>query len=162
VDRLLLGKKRGANNFTTIKVLVQRVLMLTVSYSIVMLVIFWLFPDQLMNFFENKKEPQRWQEVLDLARPLMIISGLIFIPDAFYNVYSQLLKAMGDSVFIMKTYFIVSPLTLVLPAIFLMRLEHSWVSSVLYSMIAVFVIILWIVFGLRYKSGLWKVHNVID
>lgn len=158
---IIAGQERGAKNFAAINALVRRVLLLTVSYSVGAMVIFWLWPDHLMSFFESKKEPERWQEVLALARPLMIISGFIFIPDAFYNVYAQLLRAMGDSVFIMKTYFIVAPLTLVLPTVVLMQLPYAWVPQALYSTIAVFVGALWGVFGWRYRSGLWKAHKVI-
>ncbi len=159
---IIAGQERGAKNFTTLKVLVNRILILTVSYSVVAMAIFWLFPDQLVNFFENKKEPQRWQEVLDIARPLMLITGVWLIPDAFYNVYMQILKAVGDGVFLMITYTIVAPLTIILPAIFLMRLDHSWVPAVLYGTTIVYVVVLWIVFGLRYKSGAWSKNKVIE
>jgi MATE family multidrug resistance protein len=159
---IIAGQERGAKNFHTLKLLVNRILLLTLSYSVVAMAIFWLFPDQLVNFFENKKEPQRWQEVLDIARPLMLITGVWLIPDAFYNVYMQILKAVGDGVFIMKAYIIVAPLVVVLPAIFLMRLDYSWVVPVIYGTTIVYVVVLWAVFGLRYKSGLWSGNKVIE
>lgn len=159
---IIAGQERGAKNFTTLKVLVQRILILTVSYSVVAMAIFWLFPDQLVSFFENKKEPQRWQEVLDIARPLMLITGVWLIPDAFYNVYMQILKAVGDGVFIMKAYLIAAPLLIVLPAVILMRLDYSWVVPVIYGTTIVYVVVLWAVFGLRYRSGLWSENKVIE
>jgi MATE family multidrug resistance protein len=159
---IIAAQERGAKNFAVLKMLVRRVLVITVSYSMVGLIIFWCFPDQIVNFFENTKEPERWAEVLKIARPLILITGVWLIPDAFYNVYLQMLQAMGDGVFIMKMFAIVTPLTIIVPSLILMQLEYNWVVSILYSTIILYVVVLWIIFGLRYRSGLWKQHSVIE
>ncbi len=159
---IIAAQERGAQNFSTLKMLVRKVTFITVGYSLIGLILFWSFPDHIVNLFENTKEPERWAEVLKIARPLILITGVWLIPDAFYNVYLQMLQAMGDGVFIMKVFAIVTPLTMVVPALILMQLEHSWVVPVLYSTIIWYVVVLWIIFGVRYKSGKWKVHNVIE
>jgi multidrug resistance protein, MATE family len=160
---IIIGQERGAMRMHNFKPIIRKVLIITSIYSTGMLFIMWRFPAQLISLYgSDASEPEVLAEVQHIARYFLLITGIWLIPDAFFNTYLQVLKALGDSRFLSLTMIVATALIIVAPALILMRVEQAWAKYAIYSMTIVYVMILWLIFGLRYRGGKWKNNHVID
>lgn len=162
---IIVGQERGANRIKNFKIIIRKVLLVTNIYSLIMLYIFWRFPNQLIGLFgsgEEHPDPALFAEIQHIVRNFLLITGLWLIPDAFFNVYMQVLKTLGDGRYL-ATRLIFSVLFLIiLPTLLFMNINAPWVKYAIYGTAVLYVIVLWIMFGLRYRSGKWMKNKVID
>lgn len=162
---ILIGQERGALRMYNFKFIIRKVLVISNIYSLIMLFIMWYFPSQLITLYSSDSggsDPEVLAQMQHIARYFLLITGIWLIPDTFFNTYMQVLKALGDSKFLSITIVSAGFLLVVLPSLFLMRVDAFWAKYAIYSTTIIYVVVLWIIFSLRYRSEKWKDNHVID
>lgn len=157
---IMVGQERGAGRFHNISVVIKKTMVLAVVLSAVISAAMLLWPDIMIIPFSNSRQIEQMAEIQRFFGPMMIVSAAWLIIDAVLNVYLHSLKALGDTMFIMFSYLVFTPLSLVLPAWIIVETIKS--PTALWTMVAIFVLVLLIVMALRYHSGAWKNMHVIS
>ncbi|NIZ40466.1 MATE family efflux transporter [Entomospira entomophila] len=162
---IIIGQERGALRMHNFKPIIRKVLIISNIYSLFMLVVMWAFPEQLTAIYgntENTSNPEVLAEIQHIARYFLLITGIWLIPDTFFNTYMQVLKALGDSRYLSINIIAATLFIIVIPSLILMQVNAPWAKYAIYSLTILYVIFLWIMFGLRYRSNKWKDNHVID
>lgn len=93
----LVGRYKGAGQLVIVKRAVRSGLQLGLIYSFLMLILFMVFPEHLVNFFR----PDVGNEIFSAARPLAVsmvkLVAIYVIAEAFLIVFTGALRGAGDT-----------------------------------------------------------------
>lgn len=157
---IMVSQERGAGRLHSISVVIKKTMVLAIALSAVISAAMLIWPDVMIIPFSNAQQSTQMDEIRKFFGPMMVVSAAWLVIDAILNVYLHSLKALGDTMFIMFSYLILTPLAMVLPAWIIVKTIKS--TTWLWAMIAIFVLVLLIVMALRYHSGAWKNMHVIS
>ena len=128
-------------------------------YSIILWVLFFFFPAQLVDVFQ----PAHIDPIFLEARPMAIrmtqLISIYILLDAVTLVLAGALRGAGDTLFIMITFVSIHWVMVLVVYIFLRVFELGAVAS-WFGAIASFMLIA-VVLTLRFKSGKWRHINVL-
>lgn len=135
---------------------------LTCAYMWTVALLFVLFPTAFCNIFQSpSQDPAEFAAVREMVVVLLRFVALYSILDTFNVIYSGALKGAGDTKFIGWTVLILTVMVMVVPiylalVIFQAGLYAAW------SMAAIYICMLALVFHWRYRQGRWKTMRVIE
>lgn len=156
----LVGRYKGAGQLTIVKRAVRSGLQLGLMYSFLMLILFVIFPEQLVNFFR----PDVGNEIFSAARPLAVsmvkLVAIYVIAEAFLIVFTGALRGAGDTFWAMVISVSI----------------HWFILGVLYCALNYFHVQAFVAWGIlvgiftlmsilpywRYRQGAWKKIQVVE
>lgn len=157
---IMVGQERGAGRLHNIPVAIKKTMFLAVGLSAVISFAMLMWPDVMIMPFNNVNQPERMLEIAKYFGPMLTVAAMWLIVDAVLNVYLHSLKALGDTMFIMFSYLIMIPISMVLPGWLVVKYLRD--PNVLFSVVLLFVLALLVMMMLRYHSGAWKKLHVIS
>jgi MATE family multidrug resistance protein len=141
--------------------MVRSGLVIGVTYSLFFVVFYGGFPDVAMDLYSLDVAPERFAEMRPILRPLLYFIAGYCIFDAFQTVFVGALKGAGDTNFVLLGHLFAGIVTVVGG----ITISRVWKWDGLYywwGVITFWVILLAVIFLLRYLQGGWQEKRVIE
>ncbi|MGL4722228.1 MAG: MATE family efflux transporter [Desulfovibrionaceae bacterium] len=152
---IIVGRAMGEGNSSVVKRTLWNALHIALLWRTFFSMLFVTIPLVLFSLFVSNKTSSGAAAIFAIAPTLMLLTAIYGIADAIMLLFIGVLKGAGDTIYIMKTMFILVCITLIFPSLYLIVTE----TATLYNLWGLFIIYMFsalILFGLRYKSGIWK------
>jgi len=159
---VLVGQALGRNNPQEAERATSSTLHVTFLYIIVVVLIFILVPEWLMNLFRSRDPAQAdYQSILKIGLVLLRFVALYSLFDVLFVVYSSAIKGAGDTRFVMWAIGILSMGIMVIPVYFMVIHFNTGIYPTWFALTA-YICVAGIVFWRRYSKGKWKDMRVIE
>ena len=156
---ILVGQSIGANDIQLAKRSVRNTYFLVLIYSVVMIVLFSGFQDFMLSPFVRPGDTSQI-ETMRLARGMLHFLSLYLLFDGTQITYSNVLRGAGDTSFTMWTLAIVGIVFFAIPCLVAFYLKMAW--WVLWSLLCFEILLLCIIYTVRYRQGKWTKMRVIE
>lgn len=158
---IMVGNYLGKNKAYLAKMSVKSATHIVYAYSVIVIFILVLFPNQLFYPFSYGSQVLLMDKIKPMAVNLLKFLAIYLIFDATGIIFAAAIKGAGDTVFIMKILTIFTVVSVIIPTyliviVFKFGIYTAWYFMLTYS------IGLAISFYCRYKSDKWKEMRVID
>jgi MATE family multidrug resistance protein len=120
-----------------------------------------LLPDLFLSPFGMRAQGADFIAARDLARSLLRVVAIYCVFDAFYMIFTAALKGAGDTRFVMWLSVAAGWACMVVPAFVALTYFDAGIF-VLWSFICLYIMLMGIVFYLRFRGGRWKSMRVIE
>jgi len=157
---VISGQEKGAERIYNVSKVVKNGVTIAISYNIVMIIIFNLFPEVLISIFNSGKEAAKFEAVSKMTIPLIRLTSLWLVFDSVQIIIGSVLRTMGDMVFMLIVTGILPIFVLIIPS-YLFAIVFKQPLTVVWGTFVVYAIFLSVVMSLRFKSGKWKEIQVI-
>lgn len=155
----LVGRYMGARQIDVVKRVVVSGLKMGFSYGVIMIVMFGLFPFQLVDVFRPQLPDGTFTEAVPIAVAMVKLVALYVTAQAVFMVFIGALRGAGDTMWAMRISVVIH--WLVLGILFVMlKIVHTPVIHAWMSLVAVFMAYS-ITPYLRYRAGKWKTIRVV-
>lgn len=157
----LVGQAMGSRQPDDAAAVTRATVHIAVSYVSLLILLFLVCPEPLIRLFlPETTPPPEMERLLRTGTVLLRFVSAYLLFDSLVIVYTGALKGAGDSRFVMFAVAGIGLLFLFLPVwigvgFFGMGLYGVW------SCITVYLMILYVIVGLRYRSGTWKEITMI-
>ena len=158
---VLVGQYLGKNQPHMATTSVYSGFHLTFGYMFVVSLAYLFIPDLFVLPFAAGADPASFAEIYRLTVLLLRFVAVYSIFDTMNLVFASAIKGAGDTRYVMFAIVITSVLVLVAPT-YLEVVVMGWGVMVSWINVSAYVIILSIVFLLRFLGGKWKVMRVIE
>ena len=136
-------------------------LLIGIAYSMIFVVLYGGFPDWIITVYALDTDPERFDAMKPLLRPLLYFIAGYCVFDAFQTVFVGALKGAGDTRFVLGGHLFAGATTVIGGV-----LVNRWTGlDGLYYwwwVIAVWVVMLAVIFTSRYLHGGWQNKRVIE
>ena len=158
---VLVAKYLVREQVETAKRMVFSGLLIGIAYSMIFVVLYGGFPDWIMQVYALDTDTERFAAMRPVLKPLLYFIAGYCVFDAFQTVFVGALKGAGDTRFVLGGH-IVAGATTVIGGILVNR--WSGLDGLYYwwSVISVWVVMLAVIFTLRYLQGGWQTKRVIE
>ncbi len=156
---ILAGQAMGAENIPLAKRSMKNCTILVTIYSLLMVLLFSVFQNLVLDPFARPDDPSQ-QEAMRLSSQMLYFISAYLVFDGFNIVISNVLRGAGDTRFPMWTLTIVGLLLFALPCWILYKLQFPWWA--LWIVLELEILLLAVIFMLRYISGKWTKFRVIE
>ncbi len=157
---ILVGQARGANNFPAIHLVMKRSIRILLFYEAVIMVVFLGFPEALVSIFSSGENSASFEKAKELAVPILRLTGVWLAVDAVRILLSGVLKTLGDTFFLMVVN-VAGAVFLIAGAVAIgLKVPNPLVW--IWCFIIAWVVILWAILYVRFRSGEWKKFEVIE
>lgn len=136
-------------------------LLIGIAYSMIFVVLYGGFPDWIMNVYAIDTDPERFDRMRPMLRPLLYFIAGYCVFDAFQTVFVGALKGAGDTRFVLGGH-IFAGTTTVLGGIAVNYLTGWDGLYYWWWVIFVWVVMLAAIFTARYLHGGWQTKRVIE
>ena len=156
---ILVGQSIGANDIPLAKRSVRNTCFLVLIYSVVMIVLFSGFQDFMLSAFVRPGDTSQI-ETMRLAKIMLHFLSLYLLFDGTNITYSNVLRGAGDTSFTMWTLAVVGIVFFAIPCLVAFYLKMAW--WVLWSLLCFEILLLCIIYTVRYRQGKWTKMRVIE
>ncbi len=136
-------------------------LLIGIAYSLIFVVLYGGFPDWIMNVYAIDTDPERFDRMRPMLRPLLYFIAGYCVFDAFQTVFVGALKGAGDTRFVLGGH-IFAGTTTVLGGISVNYITGWDGLYYWWWVIFVWVVMLAVIFTARYLHGGWQTKRVIE
>lgn len=159
---ILVGEYVGQKKPDIAQKSVNSALVISILYSGSLALMFLLAPQILLEIFTNGSNLGFDQEAF-FSRGCFVVRliGLYTVFDTIFIVYTGALKGAGDTRFAMWAQIVVAWIFFV-PPVYLMIVHFNMGLYSAWSWLVVYVVIIAIIFHLRFRSGYWKNIKIIS
>lgn len=158
---VLVGKYLVQEQVEKAKRMVFSGLLIGIAYSMIFVILYGFFPDWVMTIYSFESEPERFEKMRPVLKPLLYFIACYCVFDAFQMVFVGALKGAGDTRFVLGGHLFAGISTLI-GGIAFSRWEGMGGLYYWWSVITVWVILLAVIFTLRYLQGGWQTKRVIE
>ncbi len=158
---VLVGQYLGKNRPDMATTSVYSGFHLTFGYMFVISLAYLFLPDLFVLPFAAGADPASFAEIYRLTVLLLRFVAVYSIFDTMNLVFASAIKGAGDTRYVMVAIVITSALVLVAPT-YLGVVVMGWGVMVSWINVSAYVMILSIVFLLRFLGGKWKAMRVIE
>ncbi len=158
----LVGQAMGRGNVADAVIAARKTLRILLIYIFLLDFVFVFTPGPLLDLFiAADKGTAQYAAMSGKGVILLRVVALYVFFDAFYMIYTGLLKGAGDTKFIMWSMGIISFVVMIFPiyigvTYFGKGLYYSWGCATAF-ILSLFILSIW-----RYRQGKWKVMRVIE
>ena len=157
---VLVGKYLVQDQISKAKRMVRSGLLVGIAYSLVFVVLYGGFPDWVMTIYSLDAEPERFEAIRPVLRPLLLFIASYCVFDAFQTVFVGALKGAGDTRFVLGGHVFAGSLAVVSG---ITLNQFGWEGLYFWwSIITAWVVLLAVIFTLRYLQGGWQNKRVIE
>jgi MATE family multidrug resistance protein len=158
----MVGQALGGNRPAKALFATGSTLRITFMYMSLMVLLFLFAPEPLLRLFSDPKtQPINHQAIMDTGVVLLKFVAVYTMFDAIAIVLSGALRGAGDIKFVTASMAIASFFVMILPVYIIVE----WTKLGLYAVwtcAASYILVLNIVFSLRYRGGKWQEMRVIE
>lgn len=158
---ILVGQYIGRNLPETAEKCVRRVFLLTVGYMGVVALSYVLVPSLYVNLYGTQGGTEITPEIRNLARTLLIFVAIYSFFDAVNLVFSSAIRGAGDTPFVMRVV-VVCSLSIVLIPTYVCCVVLKGSIFIAWTFFSLYIVVMAIIFYLRYRGGKWKSMKVIE
>ena len=135
---------------------------LALAYTLVLALIFVIFPEPLMNLFRPRgMSPTDYLPLVADGTILLRLVALYCFFDAMAIIYSGAIKGAGDTAYVMKATIGASILGMAIPIYTSIKYFHFGMFGAWFWLVF-YVFLMGLFFWLRYRGGKWKTMRVIE
>lgn len=156
---ILVGQSIGANDIPLAKKSVRNAHFLVLIYSVAMMVLFSGFQDFMLSPFVRPGDAGQI-ETMRIAKIMLHFLSAYLLFDGTNITYSNVLRGAGDTSFTMWTFAVVGIVFFAIPCLAAFYLKMAW--WVLWSLLCFEILLLCIIYTVRYKQGKWTSMRVIE
>jgi MATE family multidrug resistance protein len=158
---IIAGQERGAGRTQNIYKVLRLALKVSLIFNLFLLSLLLLFPEAIFQIFNSGTAGElKFDEALQSAIVLMRITCLWLLIDAALVQTGSILRAVGDTFFLLKVATFLSPIFLVILPLIMISMNLP-LAAVWFNLVA-FIAIYFIFVLVRFLSGKWKEINVIN
>ena len=157
----MVGQRLGANQPAEAEYATWTGLHLAVFYMGTMAVAYLLVPALFLTPYGFKSHGAEFGAAHDMAISLLRIVGIYCVFDALYIIFTAALKGAGDTRYIMIVSMSLGWMIMIIPSVLWLRYMDQNIF-VLFGFVCLYIIILGILFFLRFRQGKWKKMRVIE
>ncbi len=159
---ILVGQAIGNNRPDAAEEATTSTLHITISYMVLVALVFLLAPDLLLYLFASADhEACDVRAIHGLGVVLLKIVAVYCIFDGITLVYAGAIEGAGDTRFVMWMFAVLSTGLMVAPAFLAVEVFHAGLMIPWLSM-ALYLCVISLVFRWRYVQGKWKRMRVIE
>lgn len=158
---VLVGKYLVQEQVEKAKRMVFSGLLIGIAYSMIFVILYGFFPEWVMTIYSFDSDPERFEKMRPVLKPLLYFIACYCVFDAFQMVFVGALKGAGDTRFVLGGHLFAGIATLI-GGIAFSTLEGMGGLYYWWSVITVWVILLAVIFTLRYLQGGWQTKRVIE
>ena len=157
---IIAGQERGAGRTESIAKVLIKGITLGLCFNFLIILVYNLFPKQLISIFNNGGDREKFEAIINYTTILIRITSIWIVFDTIQIVIGNVLRAVGDTVFMMIIFMVMPFLFyIVLPYIFIVVLQLPliwiWVELLIYTLFMLALV------SFRFLSGKWKKIKVI-
>ena len=157
----LVGQAMGRTDTLSAQKVTNNALHLALLYMGAVAVTFVIIPDVYMDLFKPGDMPMaEFEGIKDQGRVILYFLAVYYIADAFTLIYFGCLKGSGDIWFVMFSVFFGAS-CLVAGSIASLHFFPANLVA-LWGVFSLYIILLAVIGGIRYKSGRWKKKRILD
>lgn len=156
---VLVGQAVGAHDIPAARKSVAHCLLVGLGYSLIMIVIFSLFQHLVLDPFVRPGDERQISAMRDAGYMLYFIAAYLLV-DGFGIILSNAIRGAGDTSFCMWTMGICGLACFALPCFVLYKLGFPWWA--LWIDFDLYIVLVAIIFSLRYRGGKWTRMRVIE
>lgn len=158
---VLVAKYLVREQIETAKRMVFSGLIIGIAYSMIFVVLYGGFPDWIMTVYAIDTDPDRFEKMRPMLRPLLYFIAGYCVFDAFQTVFVGALKGAGDTRFVLGGHVFAGGTTVI--GGIGVNLWTGWDGLYYWWwVIFVWVVMLANIFTLRYLHGGWQTKRVIE
>ena len=158
---VLVGKYLVQEQVEKAKRMVFSGLLIGIAYSLIFVILYGFFPEWVMTIYSFDSDPERFERMRPVLKPLLLFIACYCVFDAFQMVFVGALKGAGDTRFVLGGHLFAGIATLI-GGIAFSTWEGMGGLYYWWSVITVWVILLAVIFTLRYLQGGWQTKRVIE
>jgi MATE family multidrug resistance protein len=158
---VLVGQYVGADKPDLAQTSVYSGFHLTFAYMASIAAAYALIPDIFVAPFSSGADPQRFSEIYNFSVILLRFVAVYSLFDTMNIIFCSAIKGAGDTRFVMFATVILTLCVLIIPT-YLVIVVFEYGLMVSWVMATVYVILLGVVFCLRFRGGKWKSMRVIE
>jgi MATE family multidrug resistance protein len=158
---VLVGKYLVQEQVEKAKRMVFSGLLIGIAYSLIFVILYGVFPEWVMTIYSFDSDPERFEKMRPVLKPLLLFIACYCVFDAFQMVFVGALKGAGDTRFVLGGHLFAGIATLI-GGIAFSTMEGMGGLYYWWSVITVWVILLAVIFTLRYLQGGWQTKRVIE
>lgn len=156
---ILVGQAIGAENVPLAKKTVRSCLDLVTFYNLLMILLFTVFQDLILAPFVRTGDAAQIETMRAASVMLLFIAGYLFF-DGINITLGSSLRGAGDTKFAMYVTSAAGIGLFAVPCVLLYRLGFEWWT--LWIVLDAYIIVLAVIFTLRYRQGKWTRMRVIE
>mgnify|MGYP002351003288 CR=1 FL=1 len=158
----LVGEYIGQKKLDIAEKSVKSAMMIAIGYSGALALVFWVFPHFLLELFTTGSNTAAGNETFFAKGSFVVrLIGLYTVFDTIFIVYTGALKGAGDTRFAMWAQVLLAWVFFV-PPVFVMIVHFGMGLYWAWSWLVVYVLVISLVFHLRFRSGKWKHISVMN
>lgn len=158
---VLVGKYLVQEQVEKAKRMVFSGLLIGIAYSLIFVILYGFFPEWVMTIYSFDSDPERFEKMRPVLKPLLLFIACYCVFDAFQMVFVGALKGAGDTRFVLGGHLFAGIATLI-GGIAFSTMEGMGGLYYWWSVITVWVVLLAVIFTLRYLQGGWQTKRVIE
>jgi len=159
---VLVGQALGRKKPKQATIFVWSATQLLIAYIICIDLLFIFAPEFVLSPFISEQQTIADQTViLELCKKLLQIVSAFLLFDGLYMVFSGALRGAGDTRYMMAAIALISMTCFVLPVFIGVQFFEMTITSA-WLLVMLFIFLLFIISGRRYRSGIWKKMLVIE
>jgi MATE family multidrug resistance protein len=158
---VLVGQYLGADKPDLAQTAAYSGFHLTLAYMIGIASAYVLLPDIFVAPFAHQADPRSFSEIYDYSVILLRFVAVYSVFDAMNIIFCSAIKGAGDTRYVMFVSVLLSVFVLIVPSYLVIEilefgLMSAWVTATAY------IILLGVIFYLRFLGGKWKSMRVIE
>jgi MATE family multidrug resistance protein len=157
---VLVGQRLGENRPDLAERSAQTGLSVAATYMTSIALLYVLLPSLFIEPFRNDLEPERWHEVAAMVRLLLWFVAVYSLFNSVEVVYTFALRGAGDTVFVTWVSLLLAWPMMVFPTWLAWRFDWGLYWS--WGFASAYIIVMAVVFMLRFRHGKWKSMRVIE
>lgn len=156
---ILAGQGVGAGNIRFARKSLRNGLIIVMTYTLMMVLLFTVFQDIVLAPFARSGDPEQ-AETLKMAGYMLCFISFYLLFDGVSITVSNALRGAGDTRFPMWAITVVGLFCFAAPCLMLYFMKQPWWS--LWLALDAEVVLLSVIFSLRYRGGKWTRMRVIE
>jgi len=158
---IIVGQRLGENRPKLARYGTYSALHLTFLYMGTVALTYILFPNVYLLPFAAQADPQQFVLLQKMTITLLYFVAFYSIFDTMNIIFANALKGAGDTRWVMIASVSLSWLTMIIPT-YLSSVVYNWGLYVTWSFVTFYIMMLGIVFYIRFLGGKWEFMRVIE